>query len=248
MTSLSSLQSISSIPSCTSINSLKSSTPQPTPEPLLHDNNDNDCESIQSMKLFTTMPFKQNLAKKLKRRASTSSIIGCNGKVNKGEVSKIKVTCNNCYLWRKKCVKQETKLNKMESELDRTKLANMEFVNKTNLNTKTFIIKQKEMNIQINEYKKLIKELKQENKDQLNKINNMKRENDVIKKENVELKQKNVLLHNDVEETKEKGRKALSIIRTLKEKVIKIQDSMKNEDCQQVKDSKNPWLWVLRMT
>lgn len=162
--------------------------------------------------------------------------------------SKIKVTCNNCYQWRKKCMKQEDKIKELKSELDRVKKNNMELLNKNNTNQKTFVLKEKEMNNDLNEYKNELEQLKQLNKDQLNKINDMKHENDALKDANTSLREENKSLHDDVEETKEKGRKALDVIKKLKEKVLQIQVQLKTEDSAEVKDAKNPWLWILRMT
>ena len=63
------------------------------------------------------------------------------------ETFKIRVSCNNCYLWRKKCIKQEEKIKELQSEVERIKLNNVELSNKNNANTKTFILKNKQMNL-----------------------------------------------------------------------------------------------------
>mmetsp|Transcript_1823 Transcript_1823/g.1539 ORF Transcript_1823/g.1539 Transcript_1823/m.1539 type:complete len:322 (+) Transcript_1823:40-1005(+) len=231
--------SLSSLPSCVSVTSMEQ-TPGHDGTASVHSD---------GYPSFITDDQHQSRKKLRKRRASTSTLpYECSGGDTMDETFKIKVTCNNCYLWRKKCLKQEDKLKQLQSELDRVKMNSMELLNKNNLNTKTFILRNKEMNMNLNEYKKQLRELKQLNKDQLNKINDMKHENDALKQENTNLRQENKSLHDDVEETKERGRKALNVINKLKEKVVQIQAQIKSEDSAMVKDAKNPWLWVLRMT
>ena len=181
--------------------------------------------------------------------------------VTDNERTRIKVSCDNCYRWRQKCNKKESKLEKLQAELDRVKLLNMELTNKLNVARTANIINEKQMNRQLNEYEELNMKLKQENENALNHVNDLKVENERIKAENIELRQENKQLNEDVTETKKHGEKLLVIINKLRDRVVQIETHLHDDEDEDDDDGEttvnnkddgkgktSPWYWVGRLT
>eukprot|EP01084_Bolivina_argentea_P052189 95881_1 len=146
----------------------------------------------------------------IKRRNSTQMVIKKNKNIfdtqsdisihTIDETTKIKVSCNNCYLWRKKGQKQQSKIEKLQVELNDIKGKNNELKMNLKMEQETYVCEKNKFIRQLNALKSKNNELevennelKEENEYQLGKINGLKIENGAIKADVIalQLKMKN---------------------------------------------------------
>eukprot|EP00485_Elphidium_margaritaceum_P002079 CAMPEP_0202702766 /NCGR_PEP_ID=MMETSP1385-20130828/15699_1 /ASSEMBLY_ACC=CAM_ASM_000861 /TAXON_ID=933848 /ORGANISM="Elphidium margaritaceum" /LENGTH=294 /DNA_ID=CAMNT_0049360477 /DNA_START=59 /DNA_END=943 /DNA_ORIENTATION=+ len=154
---------------------------------------------------------------------------------------KIKVSCNNCYVWRRKCQKQEQQSNKLTSDLDRQRTVNVELMNKKKSVEKTLKLQQKEMALKMKDLERINAELAQQNMQQ-------SQHSEDILIENITLQQENEILQEHVEQSNKQATKLFAVIDSLQKRISDIETKLKQKQHDQAQDINNPWLWMLRMT